>query len=95
VNAKIIDTHGNEIKQQVPEIGSEVVPIRPGIMIRTLPYVWDGSEEVEFANFLIDDMVTENTIGLLVAESTGGKTFTANDIAYAVCFGQPFFGKDT
>jgi hypothetical protein len=96
MNAKTTDTHGNEIKQQVPGTGSEVVPIRPGIIqIRTLPYVWDGDEEVEFANFLIDDMITENTIGLLVAESTGGKTFTANDIAYAVCFGQPFFGKDT
>ena len=41
----------------------------------------------------MQDLITENSIGLLAGESQAGKTFLAIDLAFALALGQRFFGK--
>jgi hypothetical protein len=97
MTAKVTDTLGNQMKPKEQVSPGVVREIRPGVIQakHVLPYSWDGEEQLVFPVYLVEDIITESTIGLMVAESTGGKTFTATDMAYAIGLGLPFFGKDT
>jgi RecA-family ATPase len=47
---------------------------------RLLTLVWDGERELVFPTRLVQDLITENSIGLLAGESQAGKTFLAIDL---------------
>jgi hypothetical protein len=56
--------------------------------------LWPGrSKNWPVAKWLIDDMIPENTTGLIVGESGAGKTFVALHLAGSLAVGRPFFGK--
>jgi AAA domain len=61
---------------------------------RLLTLVWDGERELVFPTRLVQDLITENSIGLLAGESQVGKTFLAVDLTFALAIGQTFFGKE-
>jgi AAA domain/Bifunctional DNA primase/polymerase, N-terminal len=60
---------------------------------RLLTLVWDGERELVFPTRLVQDLITENSIGLLAGESQAGKTFLAIDLTFALALGQRFFSK--
>jgi hypothetical protein len=60
-----------------------------------LPITWDGDEQLAFPSCVVEDVLTEKTIGFVAGESTAGKTFIAIDLSFAIALGQPFFGKAT
>jgi AAA domain len=56
---------------------------------------WDGDELNEFPDQLVEDLITELTIGWLAGESQAGKTFLVVYLLYCIALGVPFFGKKT
>ena len=44
--------------------------------------------------YLVDGVVTRGEVFLIVGPSQSGKSFAAIDLAFAVCRGEPWFGRD-
>jgi hypothetical protein len=61
----------------------------------SLDYGLDGEDALTFPTYLVDELITEDDVGLVSGESTAGKTFICLYLAYCVATGAPFFGKDT
>jgi RecA-family ATPase len=53
-----------------------------------------GAEQEANPTRLVQDLITENSIGLLAGESQAGKSFLAVDLTFALALGQRFFGKE-
>ncbi len=73
---------GPRVKQAVTASPTEITVLWPG-----------RSKNWPVAKWLIDDMIPENTTGLIVGESGAGKTFVALHLAGSLAVGKPFFGK--
>ena len=72
-----------------PRVKQAVAASPTGITV-----LWPGrSKNWPVAKWLIDDMIPENTTGLIVGESGAGKTFVALHLAGSLAVGKPFFGK--
>jgi hypothetical protein len=55
---------------------------------------WAGSKDWPRANWLVDDLIPENCVGLFVGESQAGKSFACISLAGSLAVGKPFFGKE-
>jgi AAA domain len=64
-------------------------PLSGGINVR-----WAGSKDWPTANWLVDDLIPEDCVGLFVGESQAGKSFTCISLAGSLAVGKPFFGKE-
>ena len=53
-----------------------------------------GSKDWPRANWLVDDLIPENCVGLFVGESQAGKSFACISLAGSLAVGKPFFGKE-
>ena len=72
-----------------PRVKQAVAASPTGITI-----LWPGrSKNWPVAKWLIEDLMPENTTGLIVGESGAGKTFVALHLAGSLAVGKPFFGK--
>jgi len=60
-----------------------------------IPVVWDGQVKHNPTRWLVRDLIPMDSIGLIVGESTAGKSFTAIDLARALGSGTSFFAKRT
>ena len=58
-----------------------------------IPVIWDGEAKHNPTKWLVRDLIPMDCIGLIVGESTSGKTFTAIDLARALGRGGPFLSK--
>jgi hypothetical protein len=60
-----------------------------------LPLIWHSNEQLILPECLVEDFLTEATIGYIAGESTAGKTFIAIYLAFCVALGLDFFSKKT
>ncbi len=63
-------------------------PLSGGINVR-----WAGSKDWPRANWLVDDLIPEDSVGLFVGKSQAGKSFTCISLAGSLAVAKPFFGK--
>ena len=60
-----------------------------------IPVLWDGEIRHNPTKWLVRDLIPMDSIGLIVGESTSGKSFTAIDLARAIGRGSTFLTKAT
>ena len=58
-----------------------------------IPVIWDGEVKHNPTKWLVRDLIPMDSIGLIVGESTSGKSFTAIDLARALGRGGSFLTK--
>lgn len=54
---------------------------------------WAGSSDWPDANWLVEDLIPDNAVGLIVGESQAGKSFVCMNLAGSIACGKPFFTK--
>ena len=84
--------HGG-LQHPHPPLGPKASPIADAstdsIIVR-----WAGSKDWPAPKWLVQDLIPENSLGLIVGESQAGKSFVSMSLAGALAVGKPFFGKD-
>jgi hypothetical protein len=55
---------------------------------------WAGSKDWPRANWLVEDLIPEDSVGLFVGKSQAGISFTCISLAGSLAVAKPFFGKE-
>lgn len=68
-----------------------VASVEPVVAIRN---GWDLAEDAQPARYLVDGLLEEDAHGILGGASMTYKTFKALRLAYSICSGKPFAGRE-
>jgi hypothetical protein len=98
-----IDQEANSSSRESPNAESPEHPHPPLVKSRRrsedalsdgINVRWAGSKDWPTANWLVDDLIPEASVGLFVGESQAGKSFACISLAGSLAVGKPFFGKE-